>query len=348
MQSANGPCPLLAACNVLLLRNQLPLPSGISSIGFDELIQLLSNLLLDLNSRERDAARAANIENSLESTIDVLPTLNVGLDINCKFSGPRDFAYTRELCVFDLLDISVVHGWVVPPEDADALRVIGPLSYNALIERLAEYQDMQSGTNARNDQLLKEGAIIDSFFKSTASQLTFEGLIGLHKTLRERELAVFFRNNHFGTLLRHRDSLYLLCTDVGFLEGSAVWECLDAVDGDTSYLDADFRPPKSGPSPASAPAATSVAPPGSIRATCPQCKTLNEFRLGAGGPVNVQCGVCRCQFPAQASQRQSKLHQMPHGMGTKKCQTCGVVNSFPSAPGAPVPRIKCGACGTIN
>merc|ERR1712232_1457205 len=136
MQSANGPCPLLAACNVLLLRNQLKLPAS-STIGFEDLIQELSNVLLDANASatstpksSQDEAKVANLLHGLDNCIEVLPNLNVGLDVNCRFTGPKDFEPTRELCVFDLLDMSVVHGWVVSPEDARTYRVVTPHSYN--------------------------------------------------------------------------------------------------------------------------------------------------------------------------------------------------------------------------
>ena len=35
--------------------------------------------------------------------------------------------------------------------------------------------------------------------------------------MRERQLAVFFRNNHFTTLFRFEDALYSLVTDLGYL-----------------------------------------------------------------------------------------------------------------------------------
>lgn len=50
--------------------------------------------------------------------------------------------------------------------------------------------------------LLEEGPILEEFFNSTASQLTYYGLVKLHEGLRERQLCVFFRNNHFSTLFK--------------------------------------------------------------------------------------------------------------------------------------------------
>jgi hypothetical protein len=59
---------------------------------------------------------------------------------------------------------------------------------------------------------------------------------------KENELAVFFRNNHFSTLTKHGEHLYLLATDIGYLhEADLVWERLNQVDGDTLMCDSNFR-----------------------------------------------------------------------------------------------------------
>ncbi len=60
---------------------------------------------------------------------------------------------------------------------------------------------------------------------------------------------MFFRNNHFSTLYKHKDKLYLLVTDQGYLrERGIVWEVLDQIDGDTTFVDDDYNlfQPKSG------------------------------------------------------------------------------------------------------
>jgi len=88
------------------------------------------------------------------------------------------------------------------------------------------------------------GAILETFLNCTGHQLTQIGLIQLHEGLKEGELCVLFRNNHFGTLTKHDDGhLYLLVTDLGYANSPAiVWERLDVIDGDTEYFNANFRP----------------------------------------------------------------------------------------------------------
>jgi hypothetical protein len=61
--------------------------------------------------------------------------------------------------------------------------------------------------------------------------------------LKEHQLAVLFRNNHFNALFKQEGALYMLVTDQGYLhEPDVVWERLDAVDGNTQMCGCDFRP----------------------------------------------------------------------------------------------------------
>lgn len=250
LQNENGPCPLLAICNILLLRNELSIPKSSRWISFAELVEMVSNQLFDANSTEdggeSTSSRAANVRENLSSCLEILPRLNVGLDVNCKFAGTSDFEYTRELAVFDMLDIALFHGWIVSSQDQKAFAAFAHLSYNQVVERLIAYEEAKEkvpGTepDPATDAILQSGALIKEFLDRTASQLSYEGLLALHETVRERQLAVFFRNSHFSAMLKYKGDLYLLCTDIAFAYSEIVWERLDEVDGDTSYCDSEFK-----------------------------------------------------------------------------------------------------------
>lgn len=253
LQSANGPCPLLALCNVLLLRNQISISQDARYISFNELVDMVSAFLFDANSRAMEDEGAADVRENLESCLEILPRLNVGLDVNVKFGSTTDFEYTRELSVFDLLDIALFHGWLVSKQDEKAWQAFGHLSYNQIVEKLIAMHELQQKQreaaekdegvqlSGEESEALEQGMLIQDFLDRTASQLSYDGLLELHESVRERQLAVFFRNSHFNTLLRYEGDLYLLCTDIAFSHSHIVWEKLDEVDGDTSYCDAQFR-----------------------------------------------------------------------------------------------------------
>eukprot|EP00913_Durusdinium_trenchii_P000901 g838.t1 len=314
---------------VLLLRNVLKISSDSRYISFAELVQMVSNWLFEANSKEsgEDSTRAANLRESLNSSLEVLPKLNVGLDVNCRFGGVADFEYTQETTVFDMLDIALFHAWIVPKEEfssitmqefasekvarhgTDAIHLLfgkgksyqnqhssgkGKSTYRAYVsypdvdERsssawetmeetfetnfdegnshaslgdgfdeeeeqeqefhyledeeeaitlntildLEEADDRQAGTDPENEKLIEEGLLIKEFLDS---------LLALHEAVRERQLAVFFRNSHFNTILKYDGNLYLLCTDIAFANSHLLWERFTEVDGDTDYCDEDFR-----------------------------------------------------------------------------------------------------------
>ncbi|CAI0414128.1 unnamed protein product [Linum tenue] len=88
----------------------------------------------------------------------------------------------------------------------------------------------------------EQGELIRNFLKNNASQLTFYGLFCLQEGLKERELCVFFRNNHFSTMFKFKGELYLLATDQGYLnQPDLVWEKLNEVNGDTLFMTYNFR-----------------------------------------------------------------------------------------------------------
>lgn len=51
---------------------------------------------------------------------------------------------------------------------------------------------------------LVPGIVAEQFLNSTATQLTYHGLCELTSTVQEGELCVFFRNNHFSTMIKFK------------------------------------------------------------------------------------------------------------------------------------------------
>jgi len=91
-------------------------------------------------------------------------------------------------------------------------------------------------------EIYRIGEICDTFLRQTATQLTYYGLCELHRVLKDNQLCVFFRNNHFSTMFKYKGELYILITDAGFRNEPTVWEKLDEVDNDTIFCTANFVP----------------------------------------------------------------------------------------------------------
>ena len=246
-QNENGPCPLIAIANVLLLSRRLELGPRHLDRGFiplSDLTNLVGEVVLQCIGRS--GAAQEHQGQLVASVVELLPKLARGLDVNVKFSKCTALEFTEELSLFDALGIQLLHGWLVDPEERRIVNAIGDKSYNALVNEVVEYRASSSASSPLSDSpphpSSPSGAVIDSFLRDSASQLTYTGLVELHKSLQEGELAVFFRNNHFSTLVKHNAQLYCLVTDCAFLdEADIAWELLADVDGaDSAFFSSGF------------------------------------------------------------------------------------------------------------
>jgi len=228
-QNSNGPCPLLAIVNVLLLKGKLSLPEGCQVISAEQLLEFLADLLISLSPADKNSL--PDFQHNINDAISILLKLQTGLDVNVKFTGVRDFEYTSECIIFDLLSISLYHGWLVDPQQEETMLVVNSLSYNQLVENIIINRSSEDSSK------VSASLVAQQFLEESASQLTYHGLCELNNVMREEQLAVFFRNNHFSTMYKHGGSIYLLVTDQGFLKNiDIVWETLDNIEGDTVFV----------------------------------------------------------------------------------------------------------------
>jgi hypothetical protein len=239
-QNENGPCPLLAIANVLILRGMIRFHPDIRSATLAEVVDRVADKVFELNAISEDADVAARQTNQLQSVIHLIPQLQRGLDVNVRFDDVRSFEYTQAFDVFDAFGINLYHGWVPDPQAVDVHSVVHRSSYNEVTVKVAQFQTGGGGVSEA------EGHVLENFLRETAAQLTFYGLMRLYEVVNERELGVFFRNDHFSTLFRYKDKLYSLVTDLGYeRQTNVVWELLDSIDGNTEFVSAVFTSPQS-------------------------------------------------------------------------------------------------------
>ena len=82
--------------------------------------------------------------------------------------------------------------------------------------------------------------VIQEFLQSTSNQLTYHGLFELTSQLKEEQVTVLFRNNHFSTITKHEGALYQLVTDQSFLKVDSVVWTLTCVHGDNEFVNSFF------------------------------------------------------------------------------------------------------------
>ena len=108
--------------------------------------------------------------------------------------------------------------------------------------------------------VFRSGLLIEQFLDEYRSQLTHYGILQLNQTMRDNQLAVFFRNNHFSTIWKIQvnserrfdfffwfwqvflgsvqNQLLILVSDQGYVDHtSIVFETLIDLDNDSTFTD---------------------------------------------------------------------------------------------------------------
>lgn len=238
MQSRNGPCPLIATMNVLLLREKVKFPDMLEQISDNQLLTYLGECFMDYvpADSENDENAILNLEQNIHDAIEILPKLKTGLDVNIRFTGITDFEYTPECIIFDLLRIPLYHGWLSDPDLNEVQNAIGNQSYNQLVDNII------TNKTSTDPDIMAKVLISEDFLERTASQLTHHGLMELKCNINENEIGILFRNNHFLTILKREGEIYTLVTDHGYLtEDNIIWETLDNIDGAGRFFDSNFQ-----------------------------------------------------------------------------------------------------------
>jgi MINDY deubiquitinase len=95
LQNQNGPCPLLAIVNGLILQDKLQLPSGASDVDSSRLQHQLVGHIVDSQTNT-----TANLRHQIDETIQLVMRGRFveGMDVNPKFSSCSAFEYTQEVC----------------------------------------------------------------------------------------------------------------------------------------------------------------------------------------------------------------------------------------------------------
>ncbi|KAL1826877.1 hypothetical protein ACET3Z_005289 [Daucus carota] len=233
LQNLAGSCPLLAICNVLLLRRELNLSPLAENISQKKLLDMVAHKLNSVTN------------NPQHNSAHVISRLATGIDVNIKFKGITEFELTTERVLFDLLNIPLYHGWIVDPQDSKTYNALGSKSYNTI---LGDLVGLETGFVGIEDEKRPEedsvttGKLIKNFLATTTSQLTVHGLVCLRKELKEHELCVLFRNNHLSTMFKFGGQLYLLVTEEGYKDHpNVVWEMLNEVNGNTPFMTGNFK-----------------------------------------------------------------------------------------------------------
>ncbi|SPO31785.1 uncharacterized protein UTRI_06502_B [Ustilago trichophora] len=234
-QNQNGPCSLIALCNILLLRGELEItPPDRPVVSYSYLSQLIAEHLLT-------KATTGGEGEGLEAALSTLPRTQYGLDVDVGFDSITSFAASTgsdggagELALFRLCGVQLVHGWLPDPADVETHQAVQAAgSYNkatdivvrgdevadgavvrdrgvgALAARLASESSPSNGKQpepqAWTDEqrtTVRQALALQSFLDTQSTQLTYHGLFVLAQELPAGQPVALFRNSHLSVLYR--------------------------------------------------------------------------------------------------------------------------------------------------
>lgn len=279
VQNANGPCPLLALVNALVLSTPADVTTAlVETLRVREQVSL--GLLLDAVIDELISGRRGEVAEDLPDVSDLyafLINLHTGMNVNPRFMErsststhlmdapagespdqaaetrrPGGFEDTPHMRLYSTFGISLVHGWLPRKNHpvCDALRRCAQTYEDAQSLLFAE-EDLENklqsqGLTIDEQRLLEDIATVKHFLTTSPTQLTDYGLDTITEKLEPGAMTILFRNDHFSTLYKHPRSgrIFTLVTDMGYAgHDEVVWESLVDISGEGSeFFSGDFRP----------------------------------------------------------------------------------------------------------
>ncbi|PWY88071.1 DUF544 domain protein [Aspergillus sclerotioniger CBS 115572] len=260
VQNKNGPCPLLALVNALVLGSashdsQSPIVKALQTRE-----QISLGLLIEALFDELVTHLGPNDElPDIEALTRFLTMLHTGMNVNPRLTLESNdalgtFLQTEDIRLYGTFGLPLIHGWVATPStEADAaLARMG--QYHEDIQLLPfRKQDLEdrvirgSLLTPAEELVVSDIQTIQRFTEfENPTQLSTFGLEHLMANLQPGSFSILFRNDHFSTLYKHPQlrRLFTLVTDAGYSShAEVVWESLVDVNGsEAGFYSGDFRP----------------------------------------------------------------------------------------------------------
>jgi hypothetical protein len=217
--------------------------------NISDLYAFLVTLHTGMNVNPRFIRRTRNTIETSESLIQASFLADPSLNPD---KQPGSFEDTRELKLYSTFSVPLIHGWLPQSnERAHAALERSAVTYEDaqnLMFREEELEEKVRGVGINEDErvLLEDISTVQTFLRSSATQLTPYGLDIIQSSMKAGSIAILFRNDHFSTLYKHPQSgqLLQLVTDAGYAgHDEIVWESLVDVNGERcEFFAGDFRP----------------------------------------------------------------------------------------------------------
>ncbi|KAF2666137.1 hypothetical protein BT63DRAFT_50625 [Microthyrium microscopicum] len=272
VQNANGPCPLLALVNALVLSTPAHESSGLAeTLKTREQVSL--GLLIESVFDELTSGRRGDSGQEIPDVMelyDFLRALHTGMNVNPRFTFVPDrasreihplmrpttaagaFEETKEMKLYQTFNIPLVHGWLPPRDSPTYMAFTRSANYFEEAQNIQFHEEEldhklnSTGLTPQEQELFEDLTTIKSFLQNWPTQLTDYGLKTLHENIQPGSFSILFRNDHFTMIYKEprANQLMTLVTDAGYAShDEIIWENLVDINGkDSELFSGDFRP----------------------------------------------------------------------------------------------------------
>ncbi|KAJ9608953.1 hypothetical protein H2200_006724 [Cladophialophora chaetospira] len=280
-QNKNGPCPLLALVNALILgatdESQAALDDALRTREQVSLGLIIETLMDELLSRGFDAVE--EVMPDVDELNHFLMRLRTGMNANPRFVPPAmpspnlmdadesmlgvpqhqraqqrlgTFEATPDMKLYGAFQVPLIHGWL-PKPGSDAAKAFSRSAQTyedaqalQFGEEELEYKLSRQGLSEAEQNMWQDINSIKNFLVAHPTQLTPTGLEAVQDSIPSGSFAIMFRNDHFSTIYKHPDSgqLFTLITDAGYADrDEIIWESLVDISGKhNEFFSGDFMP----------------------------------------------------------------------------------------------------------
>lgn len=280
-QNNNGPCPLLALVNALILgakdESQAALDEALRTREQVTLGLIIETLMDELLSRGFESV--GKVMPDVDELNDFLMRLKTGMNANPRFvpstapsinlmdaddsvlsmpqhermsQGLGTFEATPDMKLYGAFQVPLIHGWLPEPgsDAANAFARSAQTYEDAQAlqfgEEELEYKLTHQGLSRTEENMWQDINSIKNFLKMFPTQLTPTGLESVRNSIASGSFAIMFRNDHFSTIYKHPSSgqLFTLITDAGYADrDEIIWESLVDISGThNEFFSGDFMP----------------------------------------------------------------------------------------------------------
>lgn len=241
---SNKRSALVALTNFWYLRGPEVVPKYVSATADQK--YLTSQIVATIEKFYRSGGHRKKLPVSKEDFVNAARSLHRQASLDPVNTTCNNFKLSAEFLLFRMLGVTVLHGWVLDPDDRNLKSLAGLAYSNMVVLSTLTNQTPSSASVSDVQKVIEEDTPAKIFMNASKHQFTTFGLHLLHDNVEEKELAVLYAKNEYNVLYKHDGDLFTLEVSEDKLAQlpAGMWRKLAAEEEQSFYVTSDFSPTK--------------------------------------------------------------------------------------------------------